>query len=355
MMLYLHLPFCRKKCAYCAFCSGDFSLQQQKAYIDQLIRMIRHYCRDRLFSTIYIGGGTPSVLPLPLWHQLLSEIKECIDLSALTEFTVELNPESTDGPLLQLLKEYGVNRLSFGVQSLSDAELSAIGRLHDRRTALQSISLAKKIGFDNIGADLIYGLPMQTVDSFTDSLRTLLDSPITHLSCYNLQLEEGTALYAHKEQYTFADEEQQLAMYDQLISLTKAAGFAHYEISNFARTGYRAVHNSGYWNGTDYIGLGLSAHSKIGNCRFSFTEKMDEFLNNADLSFDECTPLTEEDKRQEQIMLGLRTDKGAPLSLLNLQKVQKYIDGGLGQIQEDHFVLNEQGFLVSNTIIADLM
>lgn len=354
-MLYLHLPFCKKKCDYCAFCSGNFSREKQEAYIDKLIGLIRHYGEKCTFHTVYIGGGTPSALPVSLWKKLLGALAERMDLFSLTEFTVELNPESTTRQLLQLLKMNGVNRLSFGVQSLNDAQLAAIGRLHDRQMAMDAISLAKKCGFHNIGADLIYGLPGQSVQSFEESLSILLETPITHLSCYNLQLEEGTPLFDRQQQHTFADEEEQLQMYERLICRTKAAGFEHYEISNFARSGYRALHNSGYWDGTDYIGLGIAAHSKLDNCRYSFTEDMDDFLGKTDLSFDECTILTEEDLREEAIMLGLRTDQGVPLSLLDKQKAEKYVAGRLGEIKGDHFLLNEQGFMVSNAIIADLM
>ena len=355
MMLYLHLPFCKAKCAYCAFCSGTFPLQTQQAYIHRLIALMRHHCKGKTFSTVYIGGGTPGVLPLALWKLLLAALGETTDIGALREFTVELNPESTTKELLLTLKNGGVNRLSFGVQSLIDEELAAIGRLHTAEKALQSIRLAAECGFENIGADLIYGLPGQTAESFEKSLSKLLTLPISHLSCYSLQLEEGTPLYEKQAQFTFANEEEQIAMYERLLSLTKAAGFVHYEISNFARTGKQAVHNSGYWTGKDYLGLGAAAHSKLGNCRYSFSEDVERFIAKEDCSFDECRLLSEQDRREEAIMLGLRTDRGTPMSLLDEKTVQKYVSYGLGEIKGDHFVLNEQGFMVSNTIIADLI
>lgn len=354
-MLYLHLPFCKAKCAYCAFCSGTFPLQTQQDYIKRLIALMHHYCKDKTFETVYIGGGTPSALSLPLWKQLLAALGALTDVSMLREFTVELNPESTTKELLLTLKNGGVDRLSFGVQSLIDEELVAIGRLHTAAKALQSIRLAADCGFENIGADLIYGLPGQTPESFEKSLSALLTLPVDHLSCYNLQLEEGTPLYQKQAQLRFADEEEQLVMYERLLSLTKAAGFVHYEISNFAHPGKQAVHNSGYWTGKDYLGLGAAAHSKLENCRYSFLEDVEHFITKEDFSFDECLALSEQDKREEVIMLGLRTDQGVKMSFVDRQKVQKYVSYGLGEIKGDRFVLNEQGFMVSNTIIADLI
>ena len=353
MMLYLHLPFCKSKCAYCAFCSGAYPLATQQKYIQKLIDFIHAYCGDKTFETIYIGGGTPSALPTELWQDLLKALNACIDVKKLKEFTVELNPESTTEALLFLLKQGGVNRLSFGVQSLVDQELKTIGRLHTAKQAKKKILLAHSCGFENLSADLIYGLPYQTVESFSQSVRELLSLPICHLSCYNLQLEEGTPLA--EKQYPYADEDAQEKMYQTLLSLTKAAGFVHYEISNFAKPGKRAIHNSGYWTGTDYLGLGAAAHSKLGTVRYNFLDDVEHFVQKKELSFDEQICLSENDLTEEAVMLGLRTDNGAPLSLLDQDKVQKYIAYGLGEIKDDRFVLNDRGFMVSNTIIADLI
>ncbi|MBQ6947480.1 MAG: radical SAM family heme chaperone HemW, partial [Clostridia bacterium] len=307
------------------------------------------------FETVYIGGGTPGVLPLFLWEELFAALSEIIDLSALREFTVELNPESTTKEILSMLKTHGVNRLSFGVQSLCDTELSAIGRLHNAMMAHHAIGLAADCGFTNLSADLIYGLPGQTPESFYHSLREILSLPISHLSCYNLQLEEGTPLYEHQENYCFPDEESQTKMYEILLEHTRAAGFEHYEISNFARPGKRAVHNSGYWTGEEYLGLGAASHSKLGDKRYSFAPDVEAFISKEDLDFDECIPLTADDLRTEQIMLGLRTDRGAPMELLDQTTVQKYLSFGLGKICDGRFILNEHGFMVSNTIIVDLI
>ncbi len=355
MMLYIHLPFCKQKCKYCAFCSGDYAKETQSNYIEQIIKALDKLVQGKEVKTVYIGGGTPSALPLDLWKKLLGAIHRYVDCSALKEFTVECNPESTNEALLQVLKSGGVGRLSFGVQSLDDRELAAIGRLHRSQRALAAIELAQKCGFSNIGADLIYGLPHQTPESFQRSLQTLLGCGITHLSCYNLQLEEGTKLFSEQNSLPFPSEEEQMEMYELLCSITAKAGFTHYEISNFCKQGFRAVHNSGYWTGEDYIGLGAAAHSKIGNKRYSFKEDVSAFIAKNEISFDECVELSAQDIGEETIMLGLRTDGGAPIALLDEQKVARFVQMGLGEIKNENFVLNERGFILSNSIIADLI
>lgn len=355
MMLYIHLPFCKRKCKYCAFCSGTFSEEIQSRYIDKVISLMKHYACNRQVETIYIGGGTPSALALPLWERLLAAIDSVVDVSALKEFTVECNPESTGEKLLTILKAGGVNRLSFGIQSLCDSELATIGRLHTAQSALCALRLAAQMGFKNISADLIYGLPGQTVESFVYSLKSLLCENINHFSCYNLQIEQDTPLFEERKRLSFPDEDAQMEMYEQLCTLSKQAGFAHYEISNFCKDGCEAVHNSGYWTGKDYVGIGAAAHSKIGNKRYSFASDVLAFIEKSDCLFDEQIDLTQQDMRQECIMLGLRTYRGAPLSILDKQKVQYFVDLKLGEVTNGYFILNDNGFMLSNSIITELI
>ena len=355
MMLYIHLPFCKRKCKYCAFCSGTFSQETQSQYIDRVISLIKHYTCNKHVETIYIGGGTPSALALPLWERLLSSISGVVDVSALQEFTVECNPESTEEKLLAMLKAGGVNRLSFGIQSLCDSELLTIGRLHSAQTARHALRLASQMGFKNISADLIYGLPGQTVESFVYSLKSLLCENINHLSCYNLQIEENTPLFEERNDFSLPDEDAQLEMYEQLCTLTKQAGFVHYEISNFCKDDCEAVHNSGYWSGKDYIGIGAAAHSKIGNKRYSFTSDVLAFIEKSNCLFDEQIDLTHQDIRQENIMLGLRTYRGVPLSILDNEKVERFVQLKLGRVENGYFILNDKGFMVSNSIITELI
>ena len=342
MMLYLHIPFCRKKCDYCAFYSEAGT--EYAVYIQKLCSFLEYYGKGRVFESVYIGGGTPSVLPVHEWTVLLAALAGKYS----GEFTVELNPESTDAALLTLLKRGGVNRLSFGIQSLVDEELSAVGRLHNAAAALKALQTAMRCGFENISADLIYGLPGQTPESFAYSLEKTLAAGVTHLSCYNLTVEPGTPLAEQTPE--LPDEDIQLAMYDLLCRTTTSVGMSHYEISNFAREGYRAVHNSGYWSGKEYIGLGPSAHSFIDGVRFSFAPDVHAFLQKKSFDFDEKLTLSQADKRTERIMLGLRTDSGAPMELLDKEVVQKYISLGLGSVKDNSFILNDRGFLLSNLI-----
>ena len=346
MMLYLHIPFCAKKCRYCAFYSvTDASFQA--AYIDRLCDMLAQ--TEGTFESIYIGGGTPSVLDRSLFQKLLDALAG----RTAGEFTVEVNPDSTDAALLQQLAAGGVNRLSVGVQSLWDDELRAAGRLHTAAQALRALTLARQAGFENISADLIYGLPGQTPERFLHSLKQLTDAEIPHLSCYNLTLEAGTPFGEHPPQ--LPDEAAQLEMYRLLCAHLRAAGYEHYEISNFALPGRRAEHNSGYWSGREYLGLGSGAHSLIGGKRCAFSEDIVHFINKRGMEFDEEIVLDAADRREERIMLGLRTDSGTELGLLDEKKARRYQAMGLADIRDGRLILNERGFLVSNTVIADLL
>ncbi len=353
MMLYLHIPFCKRKCRYCAFCS--VTEDRYAAYAEKAAADIAYFRAAGLLETadsIYIGGGTPGALPLSAWQTLWGAL-DGVPLAGGAEFTVETNPESTTAEFLAMLKAHRVERLSVGVQSLNDRELAAIGRLHDGAAALRAIEAAKQRGFSEISADLIYGLPGQTLSSFTDSLTRLLDAGVTHLSCYNLQIEKGTPFY--DDPPALPDEDEEQAMYDALCDITRARGFEHYEISNFAPSGHRARHNSGYWERREYLGIGPSAHSFFDGTRRWQSADIPVWLGAPVGSFAGTETLTPEDERTERIMLGLRTDRGVPAKELSAAVVQKYVAAGLGEIRAGRFVLNDRGMLFSNTVISDLI
>lgn len=350
--LYLHIPFCKRKCDYCAFYSGCADAAKKTAYVDALLSFAAAYRKFAPTETVYIGGGTPSVLSISDFGKLLDGLSDCGFLPA-KEVTVELNPESTTRELLILLKEKGVNRLSFGVQSLCDGELAAVGRLHTAGEALSAIRLAQSVGFDNISADLIYGLPTQTDSSLLQSVEGLIQSGVQHISVYGLQLEEGTPL---AEKMQEADEEKSAAQYELVCKALQEAGFEHYEISNFCKAGYAARHNSSYWDGTPYLGLGAAAHSYVDGKRCAFLPDTDLFIQKAkdgSFSFDEEISISEEEKKEEQIMLSLRTSRGVDTTLIS--GYEKYLQSGHATLQDGRFVLTEKGFLVSNYIIADLL
>ncbi len=343
--LYIHIPFCKSKCYYCSFYSGEFEYKEE--YTKSIIRAVKYY-GGKTLKTVYIGGGTPSVLsPLQISH-ILEAVTTYNSISQDCEITVEANPESLNVEFLTALKQNGVNRLSLGVQSLNDTELKAIGRLHTAKDAIYAIELLRKNGFNNISCDLIFGLPTQRMDSFCQNVKTLKDLDVPHISCYNLQLEKGTPIY----NTPVPNEETQEKMYFALCNIL--SDYRHYEISNFCKQGFHSRHNSVYWTSEDYIGLGPSAHSKIGNNRAYFNSDIKGFLKKESFEFDHTDQI--DDTLFEKIMLSLRTDSGISLSLIQKSKsyIEKLLKGGFAKISNDRLILTNKGYYLSNTIISDI-
>jgi len=257
---YVHLPFCHSKCGYCDF----YSLPTQPEWVDALTRAIRREIslRDggRPVRTIFVGGGTPTVLPADALKQILAAIPRS---PVAVEFTVEANPSSADELKLDLLRSQGVNRVSFGAQSFFADELAVLERLHDPSHVPEAVRLARRAGFESLNLDLIFGIPGQTLERFEESLRRAMELEVEHIACYSLMYEEGTALTRRKRQGQIhpADEELELAMFERAIDFLTAAGYEHYETSNFARPGRRCEHNMVYWRNEEYIGIGPSAVS----------------------------------------------------------------------------------------------
>ncbi|MBQ8892831.1 MAG: radical SAM family heme chaperone HemW [Clostridia bacterium] len=350
LSLYLHIPFCKRKCAYCAFYSGPDGDREQ--YTEALCRAIRQAgaAESRPLSTLFLGGGTPALLGAENLQKLLKTVHTSFSLEKNAEITVELNPESTTPALLQALKEAGINRISMGVQSLKDRELQTLGRLHSSAEALAALQRIFDAGFTNVSVDVMFGLPGQTPAGFEQTLERLLSFPITHLSAYALQLEEGTPLGDAAEAM---EEEQEEALWQLLCRKTAAAGMEHYEISNFARPGFESRHNLAYWRRTDYIGLGPAAHSFWKGARYAYPEDLESFCA-APWPLRDSQPIGEAEAREEQIMLGLRTFEGIPLSLLPKGfDPRRYRD--FSYLKNEHFILNERGFYLANSIISDIL
>lgn len=349
--LYIHIPFCKSKCKYCAF----YSLPRKKTeYLEALVKAMQYWGKkiQKPLYSVYIGGGTPSVLTPKELEFLLENIHSNFDTSKVCEFTLECNPESVGREFLSVAKSFGVDRISLGIQSFDDKELSAVGRLHNSETANNAIALIRECGFENISCDLIFGLPYQTLESLEKSVKTLVDADIAHISCYNLQIEEGTPLF--KMDLPIPDEEIQEKMYYKICSLLKDNGYLHYEISNFAKSGFSAKHNSRYWDGSDYLGLGPSAHSKLGNLRAGFDSDIEKFITKTDFDFDFSEKIT--DLFFEKIMLSLRTSQGVDITLL--KKSDSYIkmlcENGFAKLENNILKLTDKGFYLSNTIISDI-
>ena len=358
--LYLHIPFCVKKCGYCDFYSVE-DRELMKEYVSALLLHIRSYgkvCSGYTVDTVYIGGGTPTCLGPKYLGRILQEIRNKFPLAEDAEITVECNPESTDKKVLDVMKKQGVNRLSFGVQSAHDEELRAIGRIHTFAQAKEAVELAREKGFANISLDLMYGLPGQTREMFLDSVEQCLGLEPQHLSCYGLKLEPGTPM--GRENPVLPDDDAQADTYLAMCERLRDKGYEHYEISNFAKPGCRSRHNMKYWDLSEYLGLGPGAHSFMNGRRFAFARDLKAYIGGEDIVQDEDEVPTFQ-RQGEYLMVRLRTADG--VDFLNLEKrynidstpyeeaFRGLMGNGLVAHQGTRWYLTEKGFLVSNSII----
>ena len=275
--LYIHIPFCRKRCLYCDFYSSQYSESLASSYISVILKQIQGLSQD--FSSIYIGGGTPSVLSLDLLDKLLPSLKRFIKTD--TEFTIEVNPESVDEEKLKLFFDKGVNRISIGVQSFNDRKLKTLGRIHDASEANRAIELSKKSGFKNISIDMIFGVSGEDLKAWQADLEKVACCAIEHISCYSLSYEKDTPLFRMREKNRIAplDDETMAEMYRYAISYLAAKSFNHYEVSNFAKPGFECAHNLNYWDNNPYIGLGPSAVSYIEGGRSENVAGVEEYID----------------------------------------------------------------------------
>ncbi len=308
--VYIHIPFCIKKCKYCDFNSFSACDEIKEEYLKALFDEMEEYKGEKV-DTIFIGGGTPTVLTSNQIERLLSKINDTFKMSANTEFTVEANPKTVDEEKLLVMKKGGVNRLSIGVQSFIDEELLLIGRIHTSQDAINTIELAKKTGFDNINIDIMTAIPNQTKESLTKTIETAISQNPTHISCYSLILEEDTVLYdeVNSGKITLPKEDTERDLYELANKVLKENGYEQYEISNYAKDGFFSEHNMKYWRMEEYIGLGLSAHSYVNGTRFSNTDDIEKYLARKYRN-PEIQVLSENDKMSEFMFLGLRTIDG---------------------------------------------
>lgn len=366
--IYVHIPFCKQRCIYCDFYSTALH-ERINDYVECLIGEARlRPCDD--VKTVYLGGGTPSQLSPLQMGTLLEGLSEVYDLSGVEEFTVEVNPDDVTVGYMKMLKSYGVNRISMGVQSFVDYELSIINRRHDSMGALHAISCIRKAGIDNVSIDLIYGIPSQTLDSWRESVRVALSVGVQHISAYNLSYETGTRLWKMREQGLIAevDEGTCVEMYKVLIQMLRDAGYEHYEISNFSLPGWHSRHNSSYWDGTPYVGLGASAHSYDGRNRSYNPASLAEYMYMIGQGQLACVIEETEwwERYDETIMVALRTARGLDTNRIKtefgakvydylLLNAQRYIAGG--QLVQDgsRLYITEDAIMMSDAIIRDLM
>ena len=361
--IYIHIPFCVRKCDYCDFYSVPGRDGRMDEYLHALeVHIAESAPQAELYTvnTIYFGGGTPTFFGAERLARLLQIVRKQFNVSKDCEITVECNPDSADQDTLLTLKKAGVNRLSMGVQSAQDKELEEIGRVHSFAQATQAFQRARDAGFDNISLDLIYGLPDQTMESWKESVEALLKLNPEHLSCYGLKLEQGTPLYERREQEQMADDDTQADMYLWMVERLKNAGYGQYEISNFARPGRASRHNLKYWTMQEYLGFGPGAHSDFGGRRFAYARDLSAYIRGEEHLSESACPAPRE-REEERVMLALRTAQGLDLSTLgeDTREAEAVLEEcarhGLAQGGNGRWRLTPQGFLVSNAVIVRVL
>ena len=372
--IYVHIPFCANRCSYCDFFSTLSLAHAGEPYVEAVIAEaeLRHgELAGEAVRTLYLGGGTPSQLPLRLLERLVTGLRETIDLSGVEEFTVEANPDDVTTEWCAAVAALGVNRVSMGVQSFEDKILRFIGRRHTALQAAQAVFNLRSAGINNISIDLIYGLPGQTLDSWTASVKQALDLRSQHISAYGLTYEEGTRLWHQRERGEVIEvpEEQCLEMYRILVDELQTAGYEHYEISNFALPCYHSRHNSSYWDDTPYLGLGAAAHSYDGKVRRWNPHDLQQYIDSVMAGKTVCDleEMSLWERYNERVMLGLRTARGVDVERLRVDfgdeawrhfigEAQRHIKAGNLHMTEDgRYVLTRDGIMLSDTVIRDLM
>lgn len=345
--LYVHLPFCLRKCPYCAFYSVSGAEKDFVPYVKRVEKEAGRYS-SRPVDSIYFGGGTPTVLSAGLLADLLQELLKRFPCSG--EITIEANPATVSPASLEILRRAGFNRISIGVQSLSDTELLFLGRLHSAEEAVRAVKEAAAAGFDNISADIMFGLPGQTPEDVARTAERLCHLPVSHISAYSLSIEDGTPFAARSLQ--LPEEEAEREMYYALRRILKKNGFQQYEISNFARPGKEAVHNTNYWLCGEYIGLGAGAHGFTDGVRYENVQNLEAYLASEDAVADK-TVLTDADRYEERYMLGLRMREGIRDD--GNKNVPRLIHAGLLEKNGENIRLTERGMDIANFVITELI
>ena len=369
MEIYIHIPFCIRKCDYCDFLSGPSGPEEQADYVQALLREIQavEEGEGRSVSSIFIGGGTPSVLDERLLGDILREIRNRFKMEEDAEITIEVNPGTANIGKLQAYREMGINRLSIGLQSPEDRELKILGRIHNYGQFLETYQEARTVGFDNINIDLMSAIPDQTYEGWVKNLRTVAELEPEHISAYSLIVEEGTPFAARK--LNLPDEDTEYNMYEATAQILKEYGFEQYEISNYARKGRECRHNVGYWTRQDYLGFGLGASSLYGKERFANTADMKKYLENSknpEKIREKEPSLTREDEMAEFMFLGLRMTKG--ISKADFQRcfgctiesvygevLEKYESMEMLLEKDGRIFLSREGIHVSNSIMAEFL
>ena len=366
--IYIHIPFCIKKCGYCDFCSfSGVHPAVKDDYVSILclqIKEAREMTRGYTVDTVYFGGGTPTLLAPDQFERIFDALNDTFCICKDAEITSECNPATADREYFSFLRGLGINRLSIGVQSTDPGELKALGRVHGREDIFRSFEDARASGFENLSADLMFGIPGQTRGSFGKTLCEALTLGVSHISAYGLILEPGTEFYKNREKLALPDEDTEYTMYKDAVGELSAHGFKRYEISNFAKPGFRSRHNSSYWHQTPYIGLGAAAHSFDIRSRQWNVANVDDYIKSIGKGIVpmEREQLSDSTRYDDLITTALRTSDGIDVDAVTepyrsymLRMAAPYISRGLLTLSEGRLALSRQGIKVSDMVMADMM
>ena len=370
--IYIHIPFCKQRCNYCAFYSSTlYNIKEE--YADAVCKELqtrRDYAKGEEIKTIYFGGGTPSTLPIELLQKICDTIYTNYTVCDNAEVTIECNPDDLTVEFLAKLRSLPFNRISMGVQSFDDRQLKRLGRRHNADKARQAINNARMAGYDNISIDLMFALPGSTAEEWELTIKEAISLQPEHISAYNLMYEDDTPLHRALQRGDFEElsEEENVEQFQMLISKMKEAGYRHYEISNFAKPGCESRHNSSYWNDTAYIGCGAAAHSYDGNSREWNIADIKEYIKGmaSGARNYEIEHLTEEERYNDTILTRLRTADGIPLTWMKnkfsqrlnsfmLNAAKKHIEYGNIKKTDETLSLTEKGIFISDAVIRDLI
>ena len=366
--LYVHIPYCVRKCNYCDFCSLPNGRDDvPDFYVNALCKEILSYKskEKRTLDTVYFGGGTPSLLSVSQMQRITDSIRQAFSVSDFAEVTFEANPGTLTREKTLAFKSLGFNRVSMGLQSIHEKEMKKLGRIHNYQDFITSFNLLREAGFDNINVDLMYGIPYQTKDSFLKTLEAVTALSPEHISAYGLILEEGTPLFLEKESLPLPTTDEECDMYELASNFLRERGYEHYEISNYAREGKRSRHNMLYWNLAEYIGVGAAAHSYFDGARFYNPDDVGEYINS--VTAGTHLRLKEEiDLPLEYVMLKLRLSDGFLLSdyeeMFSIpflkgkeDVIDKFSKAGFLTLDNGYLRLTEKGFYISNSILVEIL
>ena len=373
--LYIHIPFCVKKCNYCDFYSlGCPSKENMERYVSALCTHIKREAplyKSRVFDTVFLGGGTPSVLPPELTKTLLTCLKSSLNISPNAEISVEVNPGTVTEEIARVYKENGVNRVSIGLQSVNDSELKMLGRIHTLSEFKESYRILRDMGIDNINIDIMYALPDQKTEDFIKTLDQVVEFKPEHISAYCLKIEENTPFYKVRDSLILPNEDEQYKMYLAMCEALEKSGYEQYEISNFSKKGHRCVHNLKYWLSKEYVAFGPSAHSYIDGVRYSYKDSINEYIEAVEggslpiKELESASELTREEKMDEYVMLCMRLKDGVSIEEFEARfgvsfknrykKLEMYVKNGYVTEKNGTFAFTPKGFFVSNYILSDFL